>query len=132
GYEQPALYCFEDADKGLHDRGGRRPAGTLPEAHPVGHDRRRRDLETTLPASRQQHIANILPVTQQPSTASILAHTNAGVARFEAKSAIFEGEGDFCRAYTVNEKWIFRFAKNAEGSRSLEREVRLLPKLAPA
>ena len=43
----------------------------------------------------------------------------------------WRGKRDFCRAYTVNERWIFRFARNAEGSRSLEREAALLPKLAP-
>ena len=47
------------------------------------------------------------------------------------ESVVFEGEGDFCRAYTVNSDWIFRFAYNDEGSRSLEREAALLPKLAP-
>lgn len=47
-------------------------------------------------------------------------------------SLIFEGEGDFCRAYTINEGWIFRFAYNAEGSRALEREAALLPQLATA
>jgi aminoglycoside 2''-phosphotransferase len=41
----------------------------------------------------------------------------------------FEGEGDFCRAYTVNEAWIFRLAWNEEGSRALEREIVLLPEL---
>ena len=40
-----------------------------------------------------------------------------------------EGEGDFCRAYTVNDTWIFRFAWNEEGSRALEREMALLPEL---
>jgi aminoglycoside 2''-phosphotransferase len=40
-----------------------------------------------------------------------------------------EGEGDFCRAYTVNDAWIFRFAWNEEGSRALEREIVLLPEL---
>jgi aminoglycoside 2''-phosphotransferase len=47
------------------------------------------------------------------------------------ETAEFEGEGDFCRAYTVNGDWIFRFAYNDEGSRALEREAALLPKLAP-
>ena len=44
----------------------------------------------------------------------------------------FLGEGDFCRAYSVGDEWIFRFAYNAEGSRSLELESRLLPALAPS
>jgi len=48
------------------------------------------------------------------------------------ESVAFEGEGDFCRAYTVNGLWIFRFAYNAEGSRALERETALLPRLAPS
>jgi aminoglycoside phosphotransferase (APT) family kinase protein len=51
---------------------------------------------------------------------------------FIVKSVAFEGEGDFCRAYNVNDAWIFRFAYNAEGSRSLEREAALLPRLAEA
>jgi aminoglycoside phosphotransferase (APT) family kinase protein len=46
-------------------------------------------------------------------------------------SVSFEGEGDFFRAYTVNGSLIFRFAWNAEGSRTLEREATLLPALAP-
>src|SRR5215210_2067172 len=46
------------------------------------------------------------------------------------RSVVFEGEGDFCRAYTVNEDWIFRLAYNAEGSHALEREAALLPRLA--
>ncbi len=50
---------------------------------------------------------------------------------FPVESAVFEGKGDFCRAFTVNRDWIFRFAYNAEGSRALEREIALLPRLAP-
>lgn len=50
---------------------------------------------------------------------------------FAVQDIAFEGEGDFCRAYTVNGEWIFRFAHNPEGSRSLEREAALLPGLAP-
>jgi aminoglycoside 2''-phosphotransferase len=51
---------------------------------------------------------------------------------FPVESVEFEGEGDFCRAYTVNGDWIFRFAYNEEGSRALQREIDLLPRLAPA
>ncbi|MEO5951951.1 MAG: aminoglycoside phosphotransferase family protein [Chloroflexia bacterium] len=50
---------------------------------------------------------------------------------FAVESAVFEGEGDFCRAYTVNGDWIFRFAYNEEGSIAMQREIGLLPKLAP-
>lgn len=50
---------------------------------------------------------------------------------FHVESATFEGEGDFCRAFTVNSNWIFRFAYNEEGSIALQRESELLPKLAP-
>jgi aminoglycoside 2''-phosphotransferase len=52
------------------------------------------------------------------------------VPGFHVEHLQLEGKGDFCRAYTVNESWIFRFAHNAEGSRSLECETALLPKLA--
>ena len=54
------------------------------------------------------------------------------VPDFLIESIEFEGEGDFCRAYTVNNHWIFRFAYNDEGSRSLEREIALLPRLVVA
>ncbi len=54
------------------------------------------------------------------------------VPDFPVESIVFEGEGDFCRAYTVNDHWIFRFAYNGEGSRSLEREIALLPRLVAA
>ena len=50
---------------------------------------------------------------------------------FDVQSIVFEGEGDFCRAYTVNDEWLLRFAYNDEGSLSLEREIALLPRLAP-
>ena len=51
---------------------------------------------------------------------------------FPVETIQFEGEGDFCRAYTVNKDWIFRFASNEEGSRAIAREIALLPNLAPA
>lgn len=50
----------------------------------------------------------------------------------KVESIALEGEGDFFVAYSVNEAWIFRFARNAEAVRTLEREVALLPRLAPA
>lgn len=50
---------------------------------------------------------------------------------FPVESIEFEGEGDFCRAYTVNKSWIFRFAYNHEGSVAVGREIALLPKLLP-
>ena len=50
---------------------------------------------------------------------------------FPIETVEFEGEGDFCRAYTVNNDWLFRFAYNEEGSRALDREIALLPRLAP-
>lgn len=52
------------------------------------------------------------------------------ISGFFVETVAFEGEGDFCRAYTVNDTWIFRFAHNREGSLSLEREAALLPVLA--
>jgi aminoglycoside 2''-phosphotransferase len=52
------------------------------------------------------------------------------IANFSVESAVFEGAGDFCRAYTVNGQWIFRFAHNNEGSLALGREAALLPQLA--
>jgi len=39
------------------------------------------------------------------------------------------GEGDFCHAYTVNERWVVRFAKHMEAAQSLQREACLLPKI---
>lgn len=52
------------------------------------------------------------------------------VPGMQVRAVELEGEGDFCRAYTVNSEWIFRFAWNEEGSRALEREMALLPALA--
>lgn len=42
------------------------------------------------------------------------------------------GEGDFCRAFLVNQQWIFRFAKHEKASASLRREACLLPLIAKA
>jgi aminoglycoside 2''-phosphotransferase len=63
--------------------------------------------------------------------AAIAQDIRDNIPGFRAETIVFEGEGDFCRAYTVNDRWIFRFAHNDEGSRTLEREAALLPKLAP-
>lgn len=40
------------------------------------------------------------------------------------------GEGDFCRAFLLNESLVFRFAKHEAARRSLRRENCLLPKIA--
>src|SRR6476660_1817614 len=64
----------------------------------------------------------------QTGYAQVIGEALAGT---KVESIVFEGEGDFCRAYTVNGSWIFRFAYNEEGSRSLEREAALMPALAP-
>jgi len=61
--------------------------------------------------------------------AAIEPDIHGSVPDFPIESIVFEGEGDFCRAYTVNEHWIFRFAYNGEGSTSIEREIALLPRL---
>lgn len=53
------------------------------------------------------------------------------VPDLHVESVVFEGEGDFCRAYTVNGTWMFRLAHNNEASRSLRVETALLPQLAP-
>lgn len=52
------------------------------------------------------------------------------VPGLQVQTLRLEGEGDFCRAYTVNNAWIFRFSWNQEGSHALEREIALLPELA--
>lgn len=54
----------------------------------------------------------------------------ASIPTFPINSVSIEGEGDFCRAYTINGEWLFRFAYNAEGSRTLEREAASLARLA--
>jgi aminoglycoside 2''-phosphotransferase len=64
--------------------------------------------------------------------AAIEQDIHDSVPDFPIESIVFEGEGDFCRAYTVNEHWIFRFAYNDEGSQSLEREIALLTRLVAA
>jgi aminoglycoside 2''-phosphotransferase len=53
------------------------------------------------------------------------------VPDLHVESVVFEGEGDFCRAYTVNGEWMFRLAHNNEATRSLQCETALLPQLAP-
>src|SRR4051794_36060671 len=40
------------------------------------------------------------------------------------------GEGDYCRAYSVEQAWIFLVARHAEAARSLTRAAALLPILA--
>lgn len=39
------------------------------------------------------------------------------------------GEGDFCSAFLVDDRWVFRFAKHDEARASLGREACLLPRL---
>ncbi|HST05571.1 MAG TPA: phosphotransferase [Chloroflexia bacterium] len=70
-------------------------------------------------------------MTPRPDNDAIVRDIEALAPDFYVESVEFEGEGDFCRAYTVNVDWIFRFAYNDEGSLSLKREAALLPKLAP-
>jgi aminoglycoside 2''-phosphotransferase len=41
------------------------------------------------------------------------------------------GAGDYCRAYRVNDTWIFLVARHDEGTRSLQRTAAILPALAP-
>ena len=68
----------------------------------------------------------------EPAEITALAQDiRENIPGFAVESVEFEGEGDFCRAYTVNQAWIFRFAHNDEGSMTLEREAALLPRLAP-
>jgi aminoglycoside phosphotransferase (APT) family kinase protein len=66
----------------------------------------------------------------RPDDTSILESIAHSIPGFDVKSVELEGEGDFCRAYTVNDVWLFRFARNSEGSLSLGREAVLLPVLA--
>ena len=69
----------------------------------------------------------------EPAEITALAQDiRENIPGFAVESVEFEGEGDFCRAYTVNQAWIFRFAHNDEGSMTLEREAALLPNLSPA
>lgn len=70
-------------------------------------------------------------MTPKPDNDAIVRDIESLAPDLHVESVVFEGGGDFCRAYTVNSDWIFRFAYNDEGSRSLEREQALLPKLAP-
>jgi len=70
-------------------------------------------------------------LTPKPDNDAIVRDIESFASALHVESVVFEGEGDFCRAYTVNSDWIFRFAYNDEGSRSLECEATLLPKLAP-
>jgi len=53
------------------------------------------------------------------------------VPDLHVETVVFEGEGDFCRAYTVNDTWMFRLAHNNEATRSLQCETAVLPQLAP-
>lgn len=69
---------------------------------------------------------------ETPSDAVGMLDIEEEILGFPVESAVFEGEGDFCRAFKVNEQWIVSLAWNDEGSRTLEREAMLLPQLAPA
>lgn len=50
---------------------------------------------------------------------------------FTAKDVELLGEGWDSVAFLVNHEWVFRFPKNKKSSKCLEREICLLPKLAP-
>ena len=41
------------------------------------------------------------------------------------------GEGDFCRAFLVDDRWVVRVARHARAAAALAREVAVLPGLAP-
>ncbi|WP_170289453.1 phosphotransferase family protein [Metabacillus lacus] len=45
------------------------------------------------------------------------------------KSVSKLGEGKMSRVYSINEHWAFRFAKNEQSSRDLEKEINMLPYL---
>ena len=49
---------------------------------------------------------------------------------FEIESIESLGEGDFCRAFLVNQTGVFRFAKHEAARQSLRRENCLLPQIA--
>lgn len=48
----------------------------------------------------------------------------------KVKSMGFLGEGWMSKAMLVNDEWVFRFAKNEEASKDLEKEVKILPYLS--
>jgi aminoglycoside 2''-phosphotransferase len=50
---------------------------------------------------------------------------------FAAATIELAGQGDYCRAYSVDREWIFLVARHAEGARSLAQAAALLPVLAP-
>lgn len=60
---------------------------------------------------------------------AVMQEIESSIPGIRVQTLQLEGEGDFFRAYSVNEQWIFRFAWNEEGSRTLQREIVLLPAL---
>jgi aminoglycoside phosphotransferase (APT) family kinase protein len=64
-------------------------------------------------------------------TSEAVARIQSAFPDFPVESVAYEGEGDFCVAYTANGEWVFRFARNAEAARSLQCEAVLLPQVAP-
>jgi aminoglycoside 2''-phosphotransferase len=64
-----------------------------------------------------------------PTTAA--RYIEETIPQFRVSAISLEGEGDFSVAFTVNGDWIFRFAKNDEGSRSIECEARLFSMQGP-
>jgi aminoglycoside 2''-phosphotransferase len=62
-------------------------------------------------------------------TETIIRQIESSAPGIEVRTLQLEGEGDFFKAYSVNGQWIFRFAWNEEGSRTLAREITLLPAL---
>jgi aminoglycoside 2''-phosphotransferase len=52
---------------------------------------------------------------------------------FDPASTVVEsaGAGDYCRAYRIDNEWIFLIARHDEGTRSLQRAASLLPALKP-
>jgi aminoglycoside 2''-phosphotransferase len=62
-------------------------------------------------------------------TETIIRQIESSAPGIEVQTLQLEGEGDFFKAYNVNGQWIFRLAWNEEGSRTLAREIALLPAL---
>ncbi|XXM72362.1 phosphotransferase family protein [Lysinibacillus sphaericus] len=50
---------------------------------------------------------------------------------FRVETVHLLGEGRMSTVLEVNERWAFRFAKNGQASRDLEKEIKLLPAIQP-
>src|SRR5687768_5480797 len=72
-----------------------------------------------------------MPDPQHTPQATDVATLRALWPSFEIASARSLGEGWMSRTLLVNDAYVFRFAKHADAAVDTQKEIQLLPKLAP-